>query len=390
MVSVVGRLLGGLGEVGLGLSPWAPAPRPKRTNDVDRLWLSRALARDVAGAELDAITDLGGDSGTTDRRRLGLQWNRAGVDAGLPDRVFLKGTAPSAKNRTMVAALWMAINEVKFYEQARPELPEIAPNCYAAHAGHGARFLLVLEDLVAQGAVPFTISDTCSVAHAEAMMDTLAKLHARYWDSPRLQRDLAWAAPMTQRPGFELLAFAFRRTRAKFLKEADKPELSPAVRRMLRLVQDNDKALYRSWESGAQTLVHGDSHFGNSFSFADGRAGLLDWQVIFRTRGTREVVYFLMALPTEERRANEQRLLERYLEGLAKEGVEDPPSFDEAWDDYRFFAYDCFDSCALTMVWPGLQNQEAVERGFESVSRVIDDLAVDEVVARRLRLPVTT
>ena len=383
-MTVAGRLLGGLGEVALGLSPWAPAPRPRRTSDVGRDWLSRTLARDVRGAQLEDITDLGGHSGTTDRRRLALQWNAAGVDAGLPDRVFLKGTAPSAKNRTMVAALWMAINEVKFYTQARPELPEIAPFAYAAHAGHGARFLLVLEDLVADAATPFTIGDTCTVAHAEAMMDTLAKLHARYWASPRLQTDLAWAAPMTMRPGFELLAFTFRRTRAKFLAEADKRELGPVARRMLRLVQDNDKALYRSWESGPQTLVHGDSHFGNSFAFADGRAGLLDWQVVFRTRGTREVVYFLVALPTEERRTHEKRLLERYLDGLARGGVADPPSFDDAWADYRFFAHDCYDSCALTLVWPGLQEQEAVQRGFEAVSALVEDLAVDEAVAQRL------
>jgi hypothetical protein len=378
-------LLGGVGEVALGLSPWAPAPRPIRTTDVDRGWLSEKLGRDVGGARLETITDLGGHSGTIDRRRLALQWNDAGVDAGLPDRVFLKGTSPSAKNRTMVAGLWMAINEVKFYKQVRSKLPEIAPVCYSAHAGHGARFVLVLEDVVEQGAVPYTLSDTCSVAHAEPMMDTFAMLHACYWRSPRLHQDLSWAAPMTQRPGHELIAFTNRRMRAKLLNEADERDLTPAVRRMLHLVQDNDKAIYRSWESGAQTLVHGDSHFANTFSFADGRAGLLDWQVIHRTRGTRELVYFLMALPTEDRRANERRLLERYLEGLAKEGADDPPSFDEAWDDYRFFAYDCYDAVAVGSLFHGRQDQGLVHRGFERVSRLVDDLAVDEVVARRLR-----
>lgn len=384
-MSLAGRLAGGLGEVVLGLSPWAPAPRPTRPHQADADWLSRALGSHVPGARVEAVSDLGEDKGTTDRRRIAVQWNVAGKEAELPERLFLKGTASSAKNRTMVAALWMAVNEVKFYRRARPELPNMAPRMYAGHAGHGARFLLVLEDLVAEGATPYTIKDTCSVAHAEAMMDTLAALHARYWASPRLHQDLAWAAPMTGRPGFDLLAFAFRRVRAKLLAEADERALSPTVRRMLRLVQDNDKALYRSWESGPQTLVHGDSHFGNTFSFPDGRAGLLDWQVVFRTRGTREVVYFLAGLETVDRRAHERRLLQRYLDGLAGWGLADPPTLDDAWDDYRFFAYDAYDSVALTTMWPGLQDQEAVERGFESASVLVEDLAVDEVVARRVR-----
>jgi hypothetical protein len=382
----LGRLGGALAEVSLALAPWAPAPSPKRTRNVDVPWLGPRLAAGVPGAQLLAITRLGGTTGTTDRLRIGLEWNVAGVEAGLPASVFLKGTAPSAKNRAMVAGLWMATNEVKFYLTARPTLPDIAPAAYVAQSGHGARFMLVLEDLVAKRATPFTIADSCTLSHAEAMMDTLAQLHAKFWSSPRLQTDLAWAAGMTGRTGFPLLAFAFRRTRGKFLADADKRELGPSTRRMLRLATDNDLDLYRMWETGPQTLVHGDSHVGNSFAFADGRAGLLDWQVVFRTRGTREVVYFLTgALDIEARREHEQRLLQRYLDGLHAAGVPVPPTFEEAWEDYRFFAYDVWDSCALTMLWPGLQEQEMVIRGYKRVSALVEDLAVDEVLDRRLR-----
>lgn len=377
--------LGALGEVALALSPWVPGSRHQRVDGVGAEWLGQVLARDVSGARIERLETLGGTTGTTDRRRVAVHWNDAGAAAGLPANVFLKGTSPSPKNRTMVAALWMAANEVKFYEGARPDLGDIAPRCYAARRGHGARFLLVLEDLVAAGAQPFSATDGyATVAHAGALMDTLASLHARFWRSPRLAADLAWAAPMTGRSGFPLLARQFRKSRGAFLSGEAKRPVSPATRRLLQAVNDHEAAVYRAWEDGPQTLVHGDSHFGNTFAFPDGRAGLLDWQVVFRTRGVREVAYFIPALTVEDRRANERALLQRYLDGLAAGGVVDPPSFDEAWDDYRFFLHDALDSCVLTLLWPGLQDQEALELSYERITTAVDDLAVDEAVLERV------
>jgi hypothetical protein len=381
----IAETIGALAEVALALSPWAPSPRPHRLAHVDAPWLTATLASGAPGARVLAVEMLGGSSGTTDRRRLRLTWNEAGIDAGLPAHLFVKATSSSARNRTMVAALGMAIQEVRFYEQIRPSLGDIAPRVHHAQAGHGARFVLVLDDLLARGARPVTGLDDCTLEHVEALIDTLAGLHAVYWRSPRLDTDLAWVRPMTGRPGFRLLANHFRRVRRKFLAQADERNLGPRVRRLLALVNDNDLALYRSWESGPQTLVHGDCHVGNSYSLPDGRAGLLDWQVVFRTRGVREISYFMVgALDREVRRAQEKALLERYLGGLHRAGVPDPPSAEQVWDDYRFFVYDALDSVALTILWSGLHPPEALALGYERVSAAVDDLAVDEVVEQRL------
>jgi hypothetical protein len=332
------------------------------------------------------VEDRGGTTGTTDRRRIAVTWNDAGIEAGLPASVFVKATAPSTKNRTMVAALWMAINEVKFYEQVRPHLPDIAPRAYYAWAGHGARFMLLLEDLVDAGATPVNLTLDCTIEHARALTDALAQLHAAYWESPRLHTDLSWAASMTDRPGFALLAGLFRRVRRKVLAQADERGVGPHARRMLKLVNENDSQLYRTWSDGPQTLVHGDSHVGNTYALPDGRAGLLDWQVIFSTRGVREISYLVCGgLTPDLRRRHERDLLQRYLDGLRVAGVADPPTFEQAWDDYRFFAHDAYDSSAVTVLWSGLQPPDVVARGFEHVSAAVEDLAVDEVVEQRIR-----
>jgi hypothetical protein len=378
--------IGALGEVALALSPWVPGLRPCRVADVDAAWLTSVLARGTPGARVLRVEDRGGSSGTTHRRRLALTWNEAGAAAALPAHLFVKATSPSAKNRTMVAALSMASHEVRFYEQVRPALGDVAPRAHYGWAGHGGRFVLVLDDLLEQGARPVTSGEACTIEHARALIDALAGLHAAFWRSPRLAADLAWAAPMVGRPGFALLAHQFRRVRRQFLGQAEQRNVGPRARRMLRLLNENDLALYRSWSAGAQTLVHGDSHLGNTYALPDGRAGLLDWQVVFRTRGVREISYFVTAaLDRDLRRAHERQLVQRYLDRLAAAGVADPPRFEQAWDDYRFFVHDAWDSVALTMLWSGLHPPEALAVGYARACAAVDDLAVDEIVERRVK-----
>lgn len=375
-----------LGEVGLALSPWAPAPRPCRVDAIDAGWLTSVLAAKAPGARILSIDDRGGTSGTTDRRSLAVTWNPAGAEAGLPTRLFVKGTSRSAKNRTMVAALSMALQEVRFYERVRPYVGDIAPRAYYARAGHGARFLLVLEDLTEGGARPVTAEDDLTIDHARGVIDALAQLHATFWRSPRLEHDLAWAAPMVGRPGFALLAGQFRRVRRRFLAGSAGRQVTPRIRRMLGILNEHDRQLYRSWSDGPQTLVHGDAHMGNTYALPDGRAGLLDWQVVFRTRGVRELSYCLVpGLDTDLRRGHERSLLQRYLDRLSAAGVKDPPGFDEAWDDYRFFTHDAWDSVALTILWTGLHPPDALERAYERCCAAVEDLAVDQILAVRLR-----
>lgn len=374
-----------LGEVVLALSPWVPAPRPHAARSVTAEWLTNLFRERAPGAAVENIEPVWVHTGTTDRQRIRLSWNAAGRDAGLPGTLFIKSTPLSARNRTMVAALDMAVNEVKFYRSARKNLPdEVAPIAYAAHAGHGARHLLLLNDLSALGAKTYALAEDCSLEHAEGMMRTLAALHAAFWDSPRFATDLAYAVLQSRRPGFSLLMRTFRKVRRTFL-ESDKYVLSPAVRRMCELVNVNDRRLYARWEQGPLTLIHGDSHLGNSFSLPGGQAGLLDWQVIGRGPGLREVSYFLTdSTPIEIRRRHERDLLRLYLDALAEGGVRQRPSFDQAWSAYRYFAFDAWDSVAICDIWPGLQEPANVEAGLKRANAAIEDLEVDQVLRAAL------
>ena len=372
----------GLGSVFLALSPWVPTRGPHSLNQVDAAFLTEVLGKKTPGARVESLDVLEGTAGTTNRLRLGIRWNAEGLEADLPKGVFVKGTSVSAKNRTMVASLDMAIHEVCFYRTAREEMGDLAPVAHFASAGVGARFLIVLEDLAHCQHPPFP--DEVTIAHAREMMRTLAGLHASFWESPRFSSDLRWAKLFTRRSGFPLLAWSFRRARSTLLASSQM-DLPPAVRRMAELVNPNDRALYELWEKGPLTLLHGDCHVGNTYRLPDGRAGLLDWQVAFHGPPIREISYFIAgALSTEQRREHEESLLRLYLETLGERGVV-PPQFDEAWDHYRFFFYDVWDSAALTKLWTGLHPPERVELLLRRAGDACVDLQVDRVLEQALR-----
>jgi hypothetical protein len=75
----------------------------------------------------------------------------------------------------------------------------------------------------------------------------------------------------------------------------------------------------------------------------DGRAGYLDWQVIYRGHGLRDLVYFLLnGISNEVRREYERDIVETYLATFAESGV--ALDKDQAWRDYCLFALDRWDA----------------------------------------------
>jgi hypothetical protein len=158
--------LAAVGEVVAAVMPKLPGAGPSSASEVTPQWLTSHVGATVPGAVALRVSSLDGTTGTTDRRRLAVEWNEAGRAAGLPPNLFVKSTPLTAKNRTMVAALGMAVNEARFYNQAAKELAGVVPHAWFAQAGIGARFLIVLDDIVAAGARPYALADECDIAHA--------------------------------------------------------------------------------------------------------------------------------------------------------------------------------------------------------------------------------
>lgn len=380
-----GEYAGGVGRLALGLSPWAPSKGPTSLAGLTAGFLTSSLAgTGVPGAAVESFDVLDTTSGTTNRHRLRIRWNAIGTDAGLPGSAFIKSTALVGRNRALSAVLRMTSSELDFYRLVREEVPSVAPKAYAMVDGNGGRFLLLLEDLGASGGVAPSLADELGLAHFEALIDSLAILHATFWETPRFALDLRWVKKQRERAGYPLLTALFKACRRTVLR-SDRTIPAP-IQRLTQLLSRESGTLARLFEQGPRTFAHGDTHAGNSFARADGTAGFLDWQVVHQVHGVRDVVYMLgVSMPTELRRSHERALITRYVTRMAERGVRD---LDEvgAWELYRIFAVDAWDAVVTTAAFPGLQAPEVVESAFRRGLATVADLdtlgAVEAALAR--------
>jgi hypothetical protein len=307
---------------------------PLDVADLTPEWFGTALERDIHGVEL-----LDQSTGTTGRARVAL----AG-EPGVPATVFVKLAPFDEMQREFVTAVGMGVAEARFYRDLAPEIPVRIPRVWFADTD-GDRYAMVLEDLVASGCRFPHPQDDDIAARARDIVEQLAALHARFWESPRFDDggDLAWLAPKeTGGAGGG----------AKFVQmavEAIGDRMPETFHRLADVYLARNDDIARLWNSGPRTFIHGDPHMGNLFvDTADGdRTGFLDWAVIGRSPGLRDVAYVLCnSIPAAVRAADERALLDRYCELLAAEGID--LDADKAWEQYRLFAVYSWVSAAST------------------------------------------
>lgn len=228
-------------------------------------------------------------------------------------------------------------NEVNFYRRLQGEVELIVPQVLGAHYDPESRhFALLLEDLSKQSARFPNALTPLNLHQVEQVLDSLARLHAHYWQSPRFNNELNW---LETHVSGDLADFMNQMVPHVIQQEVDinafKHELIAKMNtscdellRGLQAVQQHQSRL-------PQTLLHGDTHIGNIYLLPDG-VGLLDWQLMVRGYCMHDVNYLITtALPVNLRREHEQALLQGYLQKLQKYGVQQPPTFEDAWREYR-------------------------------------------------------
>ncbi|MFA7553878.1 MAG: phosphotransferase [Spongiibacteraceae bacterium] len=277
------------------------------------------------------------------------------------------------------------VNEVNFYKKIRQEITIEAPRCLGAHYDPDSRhFALLLEDLGERSAQFPNALAPLTIAQVESVLDNLASLHAQFWQSPRFSSDLNW---LETHVSGELADFMNKQVPYAIQHEIDtnmfKHELVAKMGSSGDELLSGLLAVQRHQSTLPQTLLHGDTHIGNVYLLAEG-PGLLDWQLMVRGYCIHDVNYFITtALPIDQRRLYERDLLQHYLSKLAHYGVKNPPSFDEAWKEYR-----------RTLIWGvyiGWLTTNVANYGWEintlnllRLTTAYDDLGTDALVKELL------
>lgn len=340
---------------------------PTELADLNAGWLGA-----VFGAPVESVHVLDSHSGTTGRARLGVTWAQS-AGQGLPPSVFVKFAPFDAEQRGFVAVNQMGVREARLYRELALELPVRVPLPWYAAFDAAGRYVMVLEDLVAAGCTFPSPRDPRVGEWTAQIVEQLARLHARFHESPRLARDLAWLAERGTGAG------DFGASLVQLALERVGERLSPAFRRFASLYIERAPAIAARWNAGPATLVHGDPHLGNLFLDGE-RIGFLDWGVTAVAPGMRDVAYVLCnSVPTELRRAQEREWIARYLRMLAEGGV--VLAADVAWEGYRLFAIYSWLAATATVAMGSKWQPEALALiSTERATEALMDLKSEETI----------
>ncbi len=350
-----------------------PVSVPRAISQLTPAWMTRALQAEFPRVRVSAVAPLEHHAGTTDRCRLTLSYDATPQGAQPPATVFVKLAPASLTARLFGDLMELGTSEVRFYRELAREVPVEVPRAFhVSTAGFAAAFVLVLEDLAERGASFSDVSQRATAELASRVARELARLHGAFWDSPRLRTDLAWLKGPDRNPALRLERSLCRATVGLGVRRF--PEVVPdEVREACqRIVAARDR-LDAYWSAQPLTLIHGDSHIGNLY-FIGERVGFLDWQVVQRGPGLRDLSYFLInSISTETRREHERRIIAEYLAVLRELGVA-APTLDQAWEQHRLLAFHAFIAAAVTAAARELQPEAIARAGLARACAAIVDL----------------
>jgi hypothetical protein len=297
---------------------------PDRPEDLTAEWLTHALSLSHPGLSVSRVGILDQHSGTTGRVRLSVEY---GQGTSGPPSVFVKLPPFDESQRQLVAVTDMGRREARFYEGPAREAPLPLPQPYfAAHGDEPTQYIMVLEDLAAAGCTFSTRLEPHAEDHGRKIIDSLAHLHAHFWNDSRFETEFAWLQPaMRGAYGAVLIDSA---------RQQFGDQLPPVFTELCRLYVEHHERINQVLDEGEQTLIHGDTHAGNQYS-RGAVVGLYDWAVVSRSPGIRDVAIYLgNSCPTDIRRSEQERWIRSYHQILVDSGV-GAPSFETLWERYR-------------------------------------------------------
>lgn len=349
---------------------------PAFYENISESWLTELIGTRFPGAKVTGFRLGERDSGTTNRRRIFLDYDSEADTARYPASIFCKAAQDLANRITMSSG--SAKGEVHFYNALRPELEIDAPYAYHAAVHEPSyRAIIALEDMGSD--VEFCSFRTdVTRPRIESQLDLLARMHARFYGegkaNPLLTQLDSWQDRFTRIDRYHGLADACRRG---LLAAGD--AAPAALRRRIDDVWPRTLESVARMDGLPQTLTHGDDHLGNWYLRPGDRMGLTDFQNVNLGHWSRDVAYAISSsLRVEDRRSWERELIAFYLDRLAAYGggVE---GFDESWTNYRQQLLTVLAWWTVTLtpsptMVQEMQPEDATLCFIERISHAVDDL----------------
>ncbi len=302
-------------------------------------WLTGVLADAGIG---DGASILGMDSVSIGTGQVGenvrftLRWSSD--DPALPATVVGKFPSQSELSRMTAALTGTYVHEVGFYRDLAATVAVRSPRVHYVAGDPAANdFVVIMEDIspAAQG----DQLGGCTIEQAELAVDQAAGMHGSTWGRGAELVELDWigAADLDRIRGraelYEMVFDGFA-TRYADMLSSDDIELGREMGPLL--VRLGESLMEGSEPSDRACLVHGDFRLDN-FLFGTGPTAppitVVDWQTVSVGSGPTDVAYLLgSGLLPPVREQHEERLVRRYVDGLAGFGVD--VDFEAIWRRY--------------------------------------------------------
>jgi len=250
--------------------------------------------------------------------RLGLRY--VGESTGAPQSLILKmvhaGFVGTSADR--------GEHEVAFYTQLGPNMPTgIVPRCFDGRFdAESGKWNLLLEDLTDSHELATVPTLPPSREQSMAIVTTLARLHAAWWNHPGLGQTVGtWSSTEDSAARMETFAGHYDR-----FADQIGDRLSEERRILYRRLIEQSARLSQRYHSHRHvSIVHGDAHTWNFLLPRAGVAGtvrIFDFDLWGINVPTHDLAY-MMAIQwyPERRQALERALLNRYYETLLAHGV---------------------------------------------------------------------
>ncbi|WP_068070456.1 DUF1679 domain-containing protein [Novosphingobium lentum] len=319
-----------------------PRPYPRRTDLLptgrftpDAAWLGALMANKYPGVVANSMEVVELFDSHTTKLRVAVDWNAAGVAAGLPRNLCIKSNWSGMFDDVDIHAL-----EARFYHFLTDKLTCQTATCYYSDwddDGSG-RGVVVLEDLIDRGGKFGHSTQHCGIDVIAQNLADLAKLHGGLWNSPLITPEAApWLPTSMNVPvdhdqvrimwhwiGENLKDDNFRAIAPKHY--LDDPE---RVSRAYDKLTEYERAF-----DAPYCVILGDCHQGNTYILPSGERLWLDWQLGRRGRPWRDLTYFTVgSLTVEERRHHHKDLVAHYRDCLIREGATDVIDLDTIWNE---------------------------------------------------------
>lgn len=320
----------------LGTPRMAVHPLPTSAAEITGDWLtevlhgSGALPADGAVAEVQCQALGEGAGMMSDLARLTLTY--AGAATGAPPTLVVKLPTKNETNREVAIKYDIYAREVRYYAELDPMCAARTPAIHLSVIDADNHFAIVMQDLSA-----YRIGNQITGAtleQSEICVDELAKLHGSFWNNIDSFEWLPQVANSQHATNMQVGARAGWDTMLEIFGESVPGSINAVRDPLLNAIDPLQQRLV----TPPITLTHGDFRMDNLFF---GQTPdhhplvILDWQGPLRGRSMHDVAHLLCQnTQTEVRRNHERELIERYVDGLAANGVSDY-GFDDAWDDYH-------------------------------------------------------